>query len=264
MTSRPIFIGGLMKSGTSLLRKLVARHPQVFGGLETHWFTPDMVDTWRDPEATRQRWLLQFFDVRESEIAGLRQEAESGVEFFDRFMGYCAGRAGKPRWVEKTPDNVLHIERIRAHWDDAQFIHVIRDPRDVFASWKRNDKGSVDGFIEKANDILAAVGPLAGASTDQYSEIRYEALVLEPTQTTHAVCEFLGEPWSPKLAAYDGDDDDYRRVLDVTGKVSPTAQSLRKPIFTSSVGQWRGTLSETEVERIQRGLRRAFEIWGWE
>lgn len=41
----PIFIGGQMKSGTTLVRALLSQHPNIFGGLETHWFDlPSKVD----------------------------------------------------------------------------------------------------------------------------------------------------------------------------------------------------------------------------
>ena len=37
----PIFIGGMFKSGTSLLRRLIGSHPTIFAGLETNWFRLD-------------------------------------------------------------------------------------------------------------------------------------------------------------------------------------------------------------------------------
>ena len=37
----PIFIGGLFKSGTTLLRAMLGQHSAIASGLETQWFKMD-------------------------------------------------------------------------------------------------------------------------------------------------------------------------------------------------------------------------------
>ncbi|MBT5190889.1 MAG: hypothetical protein HOM07_00975, partial [Rhodospirillaceae bacterium] len=37
----PIFIGGLMRSGTTLFRAMLSQHSAIASGLETHWFDID-------------------------------------------------------------------------------------------------------------------------------------------------------------------------------------------------------------------------------
>ena len=37
----PIFVGGMFKSVTSLTRKYLGNHPNIFAGLETNWFQLD-------------------------------------------------------------------------------------------------------------------------------------------------------------------------------------------------------------------------------
>jgi len=194
MDKSPIFIGGLMKTGTSLLRKLMAGHPNIFGGLETFWFSEDMLHNWRDAGSKRQQFLRDFFDISESDSEGIRAQSESGIDFFDRCMWFCTQRAAKQRWVEKTPDNILHMGLIREHWPKAHFLHVVRDFRDVFASWKRRDK-SLDEFITKTHEVMGAVGDLAGQRTNWYAEIRYDGLVMNTEQTLKEAIEFVGEPW---------------------------------------------------------------------
>jgi len=49
------------------------------------------------------------------------------------FMPY-GQKQGKPRWAEKTPNNILFIDTLFALFPAAQFIHMIRDPRDAFCS----------------------------------------------------------------------------------------------------------------------------------
>jgi hypothetical protein len=253
----------MKKSGTSLLRKLVAQHPNVFGGLETHWFTPEMVDHWRNSSSDRQIWLRQFFDVSETEFAEIKDASDSAFDWFTRFMEFCAARSGKNRWVEKTPDNILHLDLIRAQWPDAQVLHVVRDYRDIYASWMRNDVGSLEEFVTKVRSVLESLGDQVGTRSSIYLEVPYENLVNEPRKTLPDVFQFLGETWDEELAEYEGDETDYRRVLEVTGKKSSTAVSLARPIFNSSVGSWKDVLPRAESQVIEKEFSRYFQLWHW-
>ena len=63
LTRDPIFIGGMFKSGTSLLRAMLGRHSRLFAGLETQWLAQDRQGI--TPE-DRRAWLERlaiFFDV---------------------------------------------------------------------------------------------------------------------------------------------------------------------------------------------------------
>ena len=134
MRSRdPVFIGGMFKSGTSLLRAMLGRHSRLFTGLETQWLAQA-----RGAEAAeRDAWLERlsnFFDVPRrilEEVVGDAVEADACL---DRLMSFLARREGKSRWVEKTPYNMGNIDRILSFWPGAKVLHVVRDPRDVYAS----------------------------------------------------------------------------------------------------------------------------------
>lgn len=252
-----------MKSGTSLLRKLVARHSQVFGGLETHWFSEDLQRHWRDPHTRRAEWLRGFFDVTLEDYLSSIETSASGCDLFDQVMTACTARANKQRWVEKTPDNVLHFELARRAWPDARALHVVRDHRDVYASWKRNQKLSLEAFLAQAHEIREKLGALYGAPQGWYAEVRYEDLVRDLEPTMRSVIAHVGVPWEDEVAKYQGDDADHRKVLEVTGKASATTESLKRPVFESSVGQWRAVLDADEVATIERELGDALGQWGY-
>ena len=87
--------------------------------------------------ADRHAWLERlsiFFDVPSSH-SNRSSAMQSQVEAcLDRLMSFLARREGKSRWVEKTPYNAGHIDRILSVWPGAKVLHVVRDPRDVYAS----------------------------------------------------------------------------------------------------------------------------------
>ena len=51
-------------------------------------------------------------------------------------MHAALARRGKPRWGEKTPLNVSHLDWILPRFPDARFVHVIRDGRDAVCSMR--------------------------------------------------------------------------------------------------------------------------------
>lgn len=249
----PIFIGGLMKSGTSLLRKILSLHPELYGGLETHWFSEEFIQNWRDGDAQRQQWLLSFYEVSENDVSKIREESTSSFDFFHSFMNFCVNRANKERWIEKTPDNIFHLDLINDNWPQAKVVIMYRDYKDVFASWKARKGKSIDYFLPFAQKYAKIIEHLDLVQLDTLV-IKYSDLVFHPKQTIKEVCEFVDVPYVEGLEDYQGDDMDYNKVLKVTGKSSPTTESLRKPIFTSSIDQWKHILTEEEVNIINRVL----------
>ncbi len=253
-----------MKSGTTLLRKLLGLHPNIFAGLETHWFNPEFKENWQDLDSKRQVWLRNFFEVPLKEVESIKKESTSAVDFIDKFMWHCAHRENKKRWVEKTPDNIIHLELIREHWPEAKVIHLVRDYRDVFASWKKNRDESISDYIEKVQHIMNSLGELVGSQNEWYCEVSYNELVSDSQGTMRKVLEFLDEPWSEDVISFQGDNWDHEKILEVTGIESRTTKSLSKPIFTSSIEQWREVLSSEEVNTIEQELAPYMSIWGWQ
>ena len=143
LADKPIFLGGLFKSGTSLLRAMVGQHSRIATGLETYWFDVD----WENgkgpggkPIEDYVKLQAQFFDLDESATLKLAQNSESIYAFVSKLLNQYAGSLNKARWAEKTPGNVRHIGRILQHWPDAKVVHIIRDPRDVMASLRQTKK----------------------------------------------------------------------------------------------------------------------------
>ncbi len=250
----PIFVGGLMKSGTTLVRAMLSRHPDIFGGLETHWFTERFAREWRDPASSTSTRLLGFFDLGRADHEAVAVQADSAPRFLDAFMRHCATRAGKPRWVEKTPGNVLHLPTIFDRWPGARFIHVIRDPRDVYASWKRSNKYDLRRFIADAHDVERALGDRLGSREGAYLEVHYEDLVRQPRPVMAAMLDFVGAPWCEGIDDYPGSAGEFDKVQRLTGKASATLRSIERPIFQDGIGQWTAVLSPAEVAEIDSAL----------
>ena len=259
----PVFIGGLMKSGTTLLRVLLGRHSNLYSGMETHWFSDDFLLNWQDSSTKGQKLFRDLYDFPDEVYEEIKNESSNGIDFFSRLMNFCTVRAGKNRWIEKSPDNIIHSKLIHENWPDSRLIHVVRDYRDVYASWKRKGKYNIDQFIENVKKISDNNSALIGTQTEFYIEIDYELLVRETSDSLRSVISHIGENWEDGLEKYEGDRTDFERLKKVTGQKSLTLESISKPIFTNAIGQWRNILDKNEVRKIENELGDLMKIWKW-
>ncbi len=275
--SSPIFIGGLYRSGTSLLRAMLGRHSNIAASLETFWFDLDFSGkaaggrTTRNWDGTRTEPLLdhvtrlaKFFDMDASHAMRLADKCSGAEEFIDLFMAEYAAGQGKKRWAEKTPANVLHTERIFSFWPGAKFIHVVRDPRDVYSSLRRTGKWTrPEDFAGLWVKFISAPTE-AGRNASSMLKIRYEDLVLGPEKTMRSVLDFVREPWEISTALFPGEPGDLEKVQKLTGKSSTTLEQLGKPLAAGRVGAWKRELDDPEdllkLEKLIRDKGLA-ELW---
>jgi hypothetical protein len=171
---------------------------------------------------------------------------------------YLAKKSGKKYWYAKS--QVVFFEEIQRWVPKAKFIEIVRDPRDVLAS-KKKDKESVWGSekykpekrylkdLEKAYDpIWDSLSWKAEISTGINIEeklpnkkltIRYEDLVAYPEKYAISCCEFLGTVF-------------YDNQLDVPRRNSSIWESRPKGIGTQSIEKWKKILTAEEIYICQK------------
>ena len=267
MIQPPIFIGGMFKSGTSLLRAMIGQHPNIASGLETYWFDIDLPNLASADVQRRLDRLAEFYEFERADVLSMASQSPTSEVFLTALLRAYAERLGKTRWAEKTPGNNQHMDRIFAAWPDAKLVHIIRDPRDIYASLKQARKwDSIEEFSERWCRIVGAVErfrDVLDLNNDRYMELRYESLVLEPEKTTQKLFDFLDEDWSESVATFGGTPDDFDKVLSVTGKASTTLERMKQPLTSGRVGIWHQVLSDEEVDSLhaavsEQGLLSAF------
>jgi hypothetical protein len=254
----PIFVGGMFKSGTSLLRAMLGQHSAIASGLETYWFDWD----WSARESASMKVmygrLAHFFDMSVAEVTGMAMDSETAEDFLETLMAEVARRQGKPRWAEKTPGNIAHADRIWAAWPDAKIVHIIRDPRDVFASLVEAKKwDSPEEFADRWVSTIGRGLRLKGEinpSDKSYLAIRYEDLIAASEQTMRRVIDFIDEPWEAVVAQFTGRPEDFDKVLEATGKASTTLERLKEPLSGERVGIWPQVLTQNQLMEIKRAI----------
>lgn len=248
-TDRAIIIGGCGRSGTTLLREMLNRHPRIACGAETA-FLCELIN----PARLSVEWNLP-----RQEVEAMVARSPNVVRFAEEFFRIFAQREGKVRWADKTPRNIHAVHRILTWFPNATFVHIIRDGRDVACSLRHHPAYTIrNGKIvpQKVTNPIRACARrwiddtsmgLAFRGHPRYFEICYEELVSDPESTMRVLCETIGEDYHPALV----DPNAAQPTHDRAGRLinNPNATS---GISASSVGRWAKDLTLTERKIVHQ------------
>lgn len=287
----PVFICGLNRTGTTLLMALLDGHPQmVVAPSETHFFLHFLPAAQHLSHEKRielaRKMLLGVIDTEnvyykkflchvsvEWTLAMFLQISKSchDIQEFLPASILAYGLASNQisddtrYWVEKTPYNEFFVEQIFHFWPNAKCIHMVRDPRDYFASYKmrshRKREHSPSSLImswewlqsvQKANKNEKIYG------TQRYLVLRYEDLVRNPEETIAVVCRFLAIERRPSLLV----------PTKGGGKVNWSGNAANgrayQGIDSSILGRWTTTLTKREVLTIESATAKMMAVFGYD
>ena len=253
MSSPPLLVLGVRRSGTTLLRVMLDRHPDLAVPDESY-FIPQLADRQRphiDVDAFLDD-LRRLPTIREWEVPldHVRARLSSGMPLGEAigavYETYAAIR-GKHRWGDKTPMYMQRLSLLERLFPDARYVHLIRDGRDTAVSFLSMPAGIVTrtwAHPETAAEFacqwraeVEAARALGGRVGGRYLETRYEELVADPERELRRICELAALEFDPAMLEYAG-------KVDVSAK--PHQQSLTKAP-TPGLRDWRNEHSPADV-----------------
>lgn len=250
--TRPIFILGTQRSGTTLLRLILDSHPNIAVGFETGFMravkTIKHVPDYAYGKEWYRRWGIDERDMNER----IRQ-------FYGGIFEHYARSQGKPRWGEKTPLNLFQMDEMASIFPDAQFVCIVRHPGAVAASmmrWRYSFEDAVDYWRKANKRILTTSQQL---DDDRTAIFRFEDLLLEPQNVLSRLMVFLGEPWSDNLLRH----HDVHRDRGTATKVEGGTQSDR-PLDPSRIDDWRERLDDEQLDFLARRARGLLRHFGYD
>jgi hypothetical protein len=270
--TRPVFIAGPDRSGTTLMLALLASHPQLsmvrrtnmwryFHGRYGDLSNPTNLDRCLDD-------MIGFRRMRhlEPDRERIRREFLEGDPTYGRlfalFHVHNAERAGTRRWGDKSLHTEHYADRVFAEFPEARIVHMMRDPRDRYASvrkrWGR-DESRVAGATGRWLQSTRAARRSAGAYPDGYLIVRYEDLAAHPEDVLRRVCTFVDLPYAPEMLSMSGVPE----VRDRGGNSSYGAREAGT-ISTRSVGRYREVLPADEITFIERAARSEMAAFGYD
>ena len=253
----PVFVLGVRRSGTTLLRVMLDRHSQLAVPDESY-FIPQLADRHRGPidvgafvDDLRRLPTLREWDVDvEAVRARLRPGQPPGEAIAAVYETYAAAR-GKERWGDKTPMYMQRLPMLERLFPTALYVHLIRDGRDCALSFAQMPKGIVTrswahprdaaGFACQWRSEVVAARELGRRAGPRYLELRYEQLVADPEESLREICDHIGLVFEPGMLDYAGN-------VDVTRQ--PHQQSLKRPP-TPGLRDWRTDMPVGDIQAFE-------------
>ncbi len=208
-----IWIGGVPRSGTTLMRAMMDAHPEVRCGEETR---------------VVPRVLAMHVGMSKSDKEMQRlQEAQITQDILDdalaAYLLTIISRHGEvaPRLCNKDPFTLRSMGRLLSIFPNSQFLFMVRDGRATCHSIITRHV-TIKGFdiktyagclkdwsraISSMNDECNRVGP------GKCMRVFYEQLVLHPRAELESILKFLGIPWSEIVMHHE-------RTINKTGGIS--------------------------------------------
>ena len=223
----PIFILGMMRSGSTLVEQILASHPQVFGAGELTLFRQALAgqigQQARYPDAVLNMSPAAIDAVGVAYEARLRQEAPSFKRITDKYL-----------------HNFLYCGLIALALPHARIIHTVRNPVDTCLSihsklftghhpyaYDLAELGRYHRAYQSLMDHWRQVLP-EGIMID----LAYEDLVGDLEGQARRLLDHCDLPWDDACLAFHRTDRAVRTA---------SATQVRQPIYKSSVGRWKPT-----------------------
>lgn len=251
MEKNVLFIGGVPRSGTTLLQKILNNHSLVYGGPEFDHM-PAIGNLYSD-------MLLGVKSGRQYDYYN-EKIIKNAFNIFLQSVLVNNIDTKKIIISEKTPDNVLHFEKISRVLPDAKFIFVVRDPRAILNSFqnvgrkaKRIKKSSNYGnhILYDLNRIYSSIIHGDSYSLNRNNKcytIYYEELISNPRSTLEALCDFIEIKFEEEMLKYSNRDDITKLVQKANANELPFITELfDKPISDDSLYKWKKKLSKIDI-----------------
>ena len=219
MNNNPVFIVGIPRSGTTLLAAMLGAHSRLSCGPETRFFHKHLTKGKAKWICTKHLWpenavkfLFSFkhimgksipenYGISENKIRSYLEKCRPSIPVvLSALTEQYMQSIGKKRWIEKTPNHLLDVDKLRYYFPKSPIIRIIRDPRDVALSLERMPWGP-NSFL-KALLLCKEYHDKSWKvfERDEYTyTIRYENLIISPEMELIKLCNFLEEGFEKNM-----------------------------------------------------------------
>ena len=246
LSDPPVFIIGVYRSGTTLLRYILDSHSQFCCPPESDFILPltELLEGQREPAS------LEAMGFDEAHVV---QKLREVISYF--FMNY-AQSVQKKRWVDKTPSYVNCLGSLKKIFPEARFLMLYRHGLDQAHSMTRGGsfkRSVIDDDCQPNEDLrigacrywarqVNTMLEFEAAHPEACFRILYEELCGDSQPVLEKAFEFLEEPFEPQVLNY----GDYQHTV---GKEDGRALSAKKIQSASShFAEWDPSLRQSCLE----------------
>lgn len=226
----PIFIVGLPRSGSTLLEQILASHSQVDGTMEL----PNI------PMAARRLGDRRGIDDSEPEypavLHGLdaQQLRELGEEYIEKTR---IQRQGAPHFIDKMPNNFMHVGLIKLILPNAKIIDARRYPlatcfsafKQLFAAGQEFTYG-LENVGRYYRDYVRLMDHWNEVLPGEVLLMQYEDVIDDFEPQVRRMLEFCELEFEPQCLEFHKTSRPVRTA---------SSEQVRQPLYRDAVEQWR-------------------------
>ncbi len=226
----PIFVVGLPRSGSTLIEQILSSHSLVEGTMEL----PDIGLMARNLGDKRRRRDETNYPELLGELTPERLLA-LGEEYLSRTR--IQRRTGRPLFIDKTPQNSLHLGMILLILPNARIIDARRHPMaSCFSGFKQHfARGQsfsyrLEDLGQYYRDYVALMAHFDRVLPGRVHRVIYEAMVNDTETEVRRLLDYCGLPFEEGCLRFHENDRAVRTA---------SSEQVRQPIFREGLDQWR-------------------------
>jgi len=269
--NNPIFIVGTQRSGTTLLRLILNAHSQIAIPEEARFLMPLFKQKYlkHGISGTSMKTLVSYlsqndqyklwnYDPREFLLQLSQMESIGLGELIDSmFTSYCRSE-GKTIWGDKSLF-FRTIDILNTLFPEARFIHIVRDGRDVFDSWRKMDPSKNNASVialDWSYKLFKIEQSFRKIPPGHAFTLRYEDLLERPEEVIKEVCAFLNVEYEPAML------DFYKTSHFYIGEHH--SHLIFNAISKSNAAKWRKNLASLEIKSFNLLARHYLKKYRYE
>ncbi len=225
----PIFVVGLPRSGSTLLEQILASHSQIDGTMEL----PNIIATAHRLNGRR----LETEDANYPKVL-LDLTSEHFKKLADKYIDDTKiHRQTAPRFVDKMPNNFMHVGLIHLLFPNAKIIDARRHPmaccfsgfKQLFADGQEFSY-SLEDIANYYKSYVEIMQHWDNVLPGKVLRVHYENVVENSEQQVQRLLDFVGVSFEENCLDFHKTDRSIR---------TPSSEQVRQPIYKNAVEQWR-------------------------
>jgi tetratricopeptide (TPR) repeat protein len=222
----PIFILGMPRAGSTLVEQILASHPLVEGTMEL----PDIpLLARRAAGKDEAQWAERIARLSPEELRGL------GEEYLERTRIHR--REGRPFFVDKMPNNWVHVGLIHLILPNAKIVDARRHPLDCCFSNFKQHYARGQGFSYSLGDMgryyadyVRLTAHFDRVLPGRIHRVIHERLLDDPEAEVRSLLAYLDIEFDPACLAFHQN----RRAVRTA-----SSEQVRRPLNREGQDQWR-------------------------
>ena len=272
---RAVFVLSPPRSGSTLLRVMIAGNPALFAPPELHLLSYATMDERRADLNTEHsehlldgavRALMHTRGWTGDQARQFIGECEASGTSTREFFGSLQENLGNRLLVDKTPTYAFSVDILRQaeeYFEDALYIHLIRHPCGMLRSYEESNLTRMMPLMMKNSDFsTAALAEMIwlvsnrnilqfseSVASDRWLSVSYENIVTDPEGNMRRLCDFLDVPYDDDMINPYGDNK--ARMTDGVDSASKMSGDLKfhlhRQIDPAAATRWRQFCSEDRL-----------------